>query len=456
MKKIFTLIAALVATLSINAATVGPEDNSADWWTAFSDAYTVNEGEIAKISFVNHNAGVILGDDGKPINHFTWLTVLTQAGTGNPITVSPWDNTKEYGAIRADNWGWGEYFKREGDAAEWAADYTCNYIWENPSFPELVNGAKFDITITINDEGKFELNSVATKDGKTYDMKVVSRNAAPAKSFGFFFSVEKAHLTDFNVTIEKPAVASTHTYDFTAWSAETVANLKAELADQSKGWSDCEKDNQVDGTTGTPTEFSKENCFWNAGDAAINDEELKANGTVIAETKGLKFGGITEKRGMLAIAVNYAAHVGENFGPYNGPAYLWLGNKADYFLIPDVPAGATIKMGVESHKNGATEGEVSDPRGVQLSIDGTNLGDPFKPTLYAENEWTVPAGTGTVTVKVQATSGCHIYFIDINEGGGTGVSNVKAAPAKAQPKKVLTKNGIIIGGKYTIGGALAK
>jgi hypothetical protein len=44
MKKIFTLIAALVATLSINAATIGPEDNTAVWWTAFSDAYTVNKG----------------------------------------------------------------------------------------------------------------------------------------------------------------------------------------------------------------------------------------------------------------------------------------------------------------------------------------------------------------------------------------------------------------------------
>lgn len=451
MKKIFTLIAALVATLSINAVTIGPEDNTAGWWTAFSDAYNVKEGEVAKISFINHNGGVVLGDDGRPINHFTWLAVLTQVGTGNPLTVDPWDNTKEYGAIRADNYGWGTYFDRwQADVAEWAADYTCNYVWENPFFPEFANGAKFDITIKINDEGKFELNSAATKDGKTYDMKVVSRKEAPAKDFGFFFSVEKAHLTDFTVTIEKQAVASNHTYDFTAWSAETVANLKAELADQSTGWSDCEKADQTE-----PTEFSKENCFWNAGDAVIEGEELKANGTVIAETKGLKFGGITEKRGMLAIAVNYAAHVGTNFGPYNGPAYLWLGNKADYFLIPDVPAGATIKMGVESHKNGATEGESSDPRGVQLSIDGTNLGDAFTPTLYAENEWTVPEGTGTVTVKVQATSGCHVYFIDI-VGGTTGVDNVKAVPAKAQPKKVLTKDGIIIDGKYTIGGALAK
>jgi len=442
MKKIFTLIAALVATLSVNAATIGPEDNSAAWWTAFSDAYTVNKGEKAVAKFVNHNPGT--GD-----NWFNWLVVVTKPNAGNPVTNTPWDGTNEYGVIRADNWGWGTYFKKDGDEAAWAATYENDYDWTD--FMGLMNGAQVTVTLQQDAEGHLVMEAVTTKDGKSYNYKVASKEALPADAFGFFFTVQNAHLTDFNVTIEKPAVASTHTYDFTNWSAETVANLKAELADQSTGWSDCEKADQTE-----PTEFSKENCFWNAGDAAINDEELKANGTVIAETKGLKFGGITEKRGMLAIAVNYAAHVGENFGPYNGPAYLWLGNKADYFLIPDVPAGATIKMGVESHKNGATEGEVSDPRGVQLSIDGTNLGDPFKPTLYAENEWTVPAGTGTVTVKVQATSGCHIYFIDINEGSGTGVENVKAAPAKAQPKKVLTKNGIVIGGKYTIGGALIK
>lgn len=442
MKKIFTLIAALVATLSVNAATIGPEDNSAAWWTAFSDAYTVNEGEIAKISFVNHNAGVILGDDGRPINHFTWLTVLTQAGTGNPITVSPWDNTKEYGAIRADNYGWGTYFDRwQEDVALWAADYTCNYIWENPSFPELVNGAKFDITIKINDEGKFELNSVATKDGKTYDMKVVSRNAAPAKSFGFFFSVEKAHLTDFNVTIEKPAVASNHTYDFTAWSAETIAALKADAAaSKLEGWSDVEKKADAEADA-EPTETSKDNCFWFTGTPNA-DGTLSANGVVIKELGNLKFDESYCGARSLAIAVNYPSALSD----YQGGAYLWLGGKTKKcFTIPNVAAGSTITVAAESHK-------ASDARGIQLKQGDTQIGADFTPTTYDTYTWTVETAGD---VDVYNTNGCHIYYIDI-KGGNTGVSEVKAAPAKAQPKKVLTKNGIIIDGKYTIGGALIK
>lgn len=448
MKKIFTLIAALVTTLTVSAATVGAEDNTSPFFSAFSESFTVNKGEKAVAKFVNHNPGT--GN-----NWFNWVLIPTKAGAGVPVYNAEGNNYvwpgefPEYGAVRSDNFGWGTYFDKPGDdPAAWAATYENNYDWTD--FLGLMNGAEVEVTIQQTDEGNLSVEALTKKDGKTYNYKVVSKKALDAESFSFIFTVENSHLSDFTVSIEKPAVASNHTYDFTAWSAETVANLKAELADQSTGWSDCEKADQTE-----PTEFSKENCFWNAGDAVIEGEELKANGTVIAETKGLKFGGITEKRGMLAIAVNYAAHVGTNFGPYNGPAYLWLGNKADYFLIPDVPAGATIKMGVESHKNGATEGESSDPRGVQLSIDGTNLGNAFTPTLYAENEWTVPEGTGTVTVKVQATSGCHVYFIDI-VGGTTGVDNVKAVPAKAQPKKVLTKDGIIIDGKYTISGALVR
>ena len=71
MKKIFTLIAALFATLSINAVTIGNEDNTSDWWTAFSDAYTVNKGEKAVAKFVNHNPGA--GE-----NWFNWVLITTK------------------------------------------------------------------------------------------------------------------------------------------------------------------------------------------------------------------------------------------------------------------------------------------------------------------------------------------------------------------------------------------
>ena len=440
MKKIFTLIVALVATLSVNAATVGPEDNSARWWTAFSDAYTVNEGEVAKISFVNHNGGVILGDDGKPINWFNWILVATKPNAGNPITTT-WDAAYEYGVIRADNFGWGTYFNKPGDdPAGWAASYENSYDWTE--LPSLLNGAQIDVTLQQDAEGHFVMEAVTTKNGNTYNYKVVTKEALPAGGFGFFFSVEKAHLTDFTVTVEKQAVASTHTYDFTAWSDETIAALKADAAaSKTEGWSDVEK--KADAEAGAdPTEISKDNCFWCVATPNA-DGTLSANGVVIKELGNLKFNETYSTARSLAIAVNYPE---TTLGTYAGPSYLWLGGKEKIcFTIPNVAAGSTITVCAESHKP-------SDARGIQLQRDGVQIGEAFTPTTRDTYTWTIDTAGD---VDVYNTQGCHIYFIDI-KGGGSSVNAAQAAPAKVQPKKVLTKDGIIIGGKYNIGGALVK
>lgn len=427
MKKIFTLIAALVATLSVNAATIGPEDNSAGWWTAFSDAYTVNKGEKAVAKFVNHNLGT--GD-----NWFNWILVATKPEAGNPITSNPWDGANEYGVIRADNYGWGGYLAKQTDQQVGTASFAATYDWTD--FMGLVNGAQFEVTMYQDDAGKLNINVVATKDGKSYTNDVVSNEALPTESFGFFFSVEKAHLTDFNVTIEKPTVASNHTYDFTAWSAETIAALKADAAaDIDAGWTDVEKaDHSTDPMT--------DKCYWGVLEANA-DGTLSANGVVIKELGDLKFNSTYTAKRSIAIAVNYPE---TSLGTYAGAQYLWLGGKNNLcFTIPNVPAGATITVCAESHKP-------SDPRGIQLKQGETQIGESFTPTTQDTYTWTVETAGD---VDVYNTNGCHIYYIDI-KGGNTGVSEVKAAPAKAQPKKVLTKNGIVIGGKYTIGGALIK
>ncbi len=203
-----------------------------------------------------------------------------------------------------------------------------------------------------------------------------------------------------------PAMAqTTRKWDFTNWSEETVANL---LADE--GWSDDEKgDGETNITNG--------NCMWQV---TAGEKELTANGTAIAELVGLNFTN-TLDRG-LAIAINYPS---TSLGEYNGPSYLWLGSKnINYFTIPGVKAGATIKIGIESHKN-------SDARGVTLSVGGTTLTDPdgnavSAPKTYTEQTWAIPAegiadaanAEGTYDVVVKNTNGCHLYFIEVTEPAG--------------------------------------
>ena len=185
-------------------------------------------------------------------------------------------------------------------------------------------------------------------------------------------------------------------WDFTKWSDATVANLKADAAlGTNEGWSDDEKNDgsNMDKTAG--------NCFWSINTA---DEigGLSANKVLIDELKGLKFGANVNNRG-LAIAVNYP----EALSVYKGGSYLWLGGaNKQFFTIPAVKGGSTIKMGVESHKT-------TDARGVDLLVNGTSIGE-FKPTVYEEHTWTIAEGEA-VDVVVDNTNGCHIYFIEVEQ-----------------------------------------
>lgn len=239
-------------------------------------------------------------------------------------------------------------------------------------------------------------------------------------------------------------------WDFTKWSATTVANLKAEAAktsvasdgksvtDNDALWSDCEKTSNC-----TTYPISQDNCYWQTGNSS-GGIVLTANGENIAETEGLTFTNGSARN--LAIAINYgdcSSISGAGFGPYHGGSYLWLGgSKKDYFVIPGVTPGTTIKMGVESHK-------LTDARGVELYIvaspkaltKGTKLNDPdgnavAAPTEFTEQTWLLPEDIpatdlekvnedGTYNILVYNTNGCHIYYITVGDGDSPVVEDAK-------------------------------
>ena len=230
------------------------------------------------------------------------------------------------------------------------------------------------------------------------------------------------------ISVTSEAAEGSKVWDFTQWSAATIANLNADAAaSKTSGWSDVEKaaDAEADAD---PTEASKDNCFWSV---AVPDADgaLSANGVVIEELKGLKFDTEYAGKRSLAIAVNYPS---TSLGDYAGPSYLWLGGGGSKqtcpcFTIPGVKAGSKITFELESHKP-------SDARGIGLyknSYDAANLiGEQFKPTTKATNSWDI---TEDCDVVVWNTSGCHIYRIEITSGA-SGIQAVKA---------VKTSNGFI-------------
>lgn len=80
--------------LTIGTAIVGAEDNSAAWWTAFSDYFTVPTNKLLHLEFVNHGTGVN--------NWNNWnLAVANEVGDRDG------EGYAEYFVLRSDAYGWG-------------------------------------------------------------------------------------------------------------------------------------------------------------------------------------------------------------------------------------------------------------------------------------------------------------------------------------------------------------
>ncbi len=205
-------------------------------------------------------------------------------------------------------------------------------------------------------------------------------------------------------------------WDFSKWSPTTVSQVQ-----NSTDWTNDEKGD------GSSNVVPNNACMWVIGGsiAATCDENgyLMAGGAVIQELEGLKWTAIDAKKVALAFDYNITTDTNK-WGPYKGNSYLWLNGKttAVHFTIPAVEPGTVIKMGIESHKP-------SDARGIDLYVDGTKLDkDPADyPKEYAEYSWTIPgeAGGEPVDVDVQPSNGCHIYFIQVGDGGSQQVEEAK-------------------------------
>ena len=283
------------------------------------------------------------------------------------------------------------YFITVTPAERQIQEYTIQYKANG----EVINGTEKTKTgfvgdpVEVTEEDKAEFSIT---DGDVTTTYTYSED----DSEGMTIAADGTTVVTIKMTATQKRVNTLYSWDFSNWSEETVNNLKA-----GDNWSDIEK---ADGTN--PTDG---NCFWLVSTELDGNNFLKANNTVIEDLKGLAYTYEQDTRN-LAIAVNYPE---TSLGVYSGPSYLWLGGaKINYFKILSVPAGATIKMGVESHKNG-------DPRGVQLSVNKTTLTAPDGstvevPTTYTEQEWLVPADAAeTNDVQIYNTNGCHIYYIKV-------------------------------------------
>ncbi|MBQ9357560.1 MAG: hypothetical protein IJT98_09785 [Prevotella sp.] len=208
----------------------------------------------------------------------------------------------------------------------------------------------------------------------------------------------------YNIT-KTATTTSIITWDFTNWSAATKAGV---LADDTN-W------NQTETATGG-NDFGEDG--GRAYKNALSSAELQYDGTAIEEAKGLKF---TASAYGMAVLFDFTS---TTLGTYQGGSYIWLYGSGSKITIPNVPAGSTIEIGVESHK-------ASEARGVTLNNCTQTQGEATA-KAYQVCKWTVNT-TGDITVT--PTKGLHIYYITLTKA----VQAVAFTPAHDKSTYVTPK-----------------
>jgi len=167
---------------------VGNKDLSSAWWTAFSKDYVVPADYTLHVQFVNHSA--------KENNWENWAMICAADTTRTP----------EYFALRADNYGWGDYHNANGLTINWND-------WD--AFREGMDGAVVDLTVRRwGSEVRVTSNALTTSGDMLTQVYTTNIDVATEKSIDVFFTVEKSYLeidnTKTTLTPTVPEIAEAY------------------------------------------------------------------------------------------------------------------------------------------------------------------------------------------------------------------------------------------------------
>ncbi len=190
--------------LTITTAIVGAEDNSAGWWSAFSDYFRIPANKLLHLEFINYGTGVN--------NWNNWNLAVT-----NEIADRAAADYKEYFVLRSDAYGWGG--KMANDDPKYTFDLkmiTKDYadtdgngdIWND--FRTTMNGAKVTLEVDHSATGNVFVKATAVGTNgttlvQTYQQPVSATSDIIAFLIGdgSHFLMKKAYLIPSKVTVVK-------------------------------------------------------------------------------------------------------------------------------------------------------------------------------------------------------------------------------------------------------------
>lgn len=185
--------------LTIATTIVGAEDNSAAWWTAFTDYFTIPTNKLLHLEFINHSSG--------SNNWNNWNLAVVNVADRDA------DSYAEYFVLRSDAYGWGGTMAAEGYAYD-ANMISQNYpdtdgdgdVWND--FRTTMQGASVTIEVDHSATGNVYVTATAvgtngTELVETYQQPVSATDDIVAFLVcdGSYFEMKKAYLLPSKVTV---------------------------------------------------------------------------------------------------------------------------------------------------------------------------------------------------------------------------------------------------------------
>lgn len=313
----------------------------------------------------------------------------------NNVDGSIYPSVYEY---ELDNWE-SMYFQGSGAQPFIVMDFEfvetqCATPVITPANGATFSGASQEVTISCTTAGATIYyttdGSEPTTSSTEYTAAFSISASTTVKALAVKSNLENSNIASATITKVVPTVTSS--WDFTNWSDATKNGVK----DDTDNWRDYE-------TSGTDKPL-EEKCYSNK----VGNSTFIYGETTIPETEGLSFNNTAYTFG-LAFDQSTTSIATDG---YHGSQYLWLYGSSSIITIPSLTAGATIKIGVESHKLNGTDD-------AKRTLNVTNTDEKsVKTDVFIEQTFTVSAN-GNVTIY--PSKGMHIYYITITENLETTV-----------------------------------
>lgn len=162
--------------------TVGAEDKSAAWWTAFSKPFKLEQDKTLVVDLDNY------GNTTNVWNNY--VMIFTNDGTTVAAADAPAEH-KEYAVVRADDWGWGggDNKSLSGDAITYTHDWA-----DDATFKEINEDAH--VTLKLSRKGSWILvnaDVVSNKDATKKYNRTATLNTGDGDVF-LNFTVDGSYL----------------------------------------------------------------------------------------------------------------------------------------------------------------------------------------------------------------------------------------------------------------------